>query len=189
MYQKSLIVLVSALVVGCGSTPSNVHLGERRFNRINAAGEEVPAVVAEGRFYYADPMTTMAAEGQMLWNYELAKSLEAVRTATNDDELELAKRQLAVVQAAKPTGPEKVKGQIINYTARDLVCVVYADASKTKRHGRVVLPAAVDAGGSVRPFTLAKGINAMFSFTENGVLVNEYVLQNPAEEDWQAWIK
>lgn len=186
---KSFLLSLVPVLIGCG-TPSDVQLGERRFNRLNADGDEVPAVVTEGRYFYTDPMTTMAAQGQMLWNFEMAKALEAVRTATNDGELEFAKKQLAAVQSAKPAGPEKVQGQIINYTNMDLICVVYADVGKTKRLGRVILPPAPDAGGSIRPFTVVKGTNAHFVFTQgSGEFVNQYTLENPASEGWQAHIK
>lgn len=183
-----IAIVVCFAAVGC-RTPSDVHLGERRFTQINAEGEEVPAVVTEGRYWYTDPMTTMAAQGQMLWNYEMAKSLEAVRTATNDDELAFAKKQLETVRAAQPAEPVKVTGKIVNYRAQDLICVIYADESKARKLGRVILPRSAGPNGTERPFTLVKGMQAHFVFLQGNKPIGGYTLENPADLDWQAWIK
>ncbi|MDO8560068.1 MAG: hypothetical protein Q7S23_03485 [bacterium] len=188
MFRMFSLLLSFAVLVGCG-TPSDVHLGERRFEKMNPNGEMEPSFVAEGHFWYTDPMTTAAAEGQMLWNFELAKSLEAVRTATTDAELEFAKKQMAAIQAAKPAEPAKVTGRIINLSVRDLICTIYADAGKTRRLGRVVLPPANGPDGTVREFTVVKGTLPCFVFSENGKAVFQRSLDNPADLNWFTWVK
>ena len=180
MFRMFSLLLPFAVLVGCG-TPSDVHLGERRFEKMNPNGEMEPSFVAEGHFWYTDPMTTAAAEGQMLWNFELAKSLEAVRTATNDTELEFAQKQLAAIQAAKPAEPTKVAVSIINLSVRDLVCTIYSDASKTRRLGRMILPPANGPDGTVRQFMVVKGTLPHFVFSENGKVAYQRSLDNPAD--------
>jgi len=161
------------VVIGC-TTPSDVTLSDARTN----------SVTVSGRYFYTDPMTTMSAAGQMQHTFEEMRALEAVRGAANETAFQFSLKKLEAIKAARPAAPVKVPGTITNYSGRDRMCEIFADETRGHRLGVIPLPPNSDS-----TFYLSPGVHALFLFKEGEREVGTWVLDNPADVGWLAWVK